>query len=129
MGNRRYTIKELPPELRPRERLLEAGPGALSEQELLGLLLGIGNRQKTAVELAGDVISDAGGLRGLYDLSVYELMETNGIGEAKACIIMAATTAAKPSIQPTDRSIPAAIIMNVSPKASNKIWVVKIRMP
>ena len=95
MGNRRYTIKELPPELRPRERLLEAGPAALSEQELLGLLLGIGNRQKTAVELAGDVISDAGGLRGLYDLSVHELLETNGIGEAKACIIMAAVEFAR----------------------------------
>jgi DNA repair protein RadC len=42
MERRRYTIKELPPELRPRERLLEAGPAALSDGELLGLLLGIG---------------------------------------------------------------------------------------
>ena len=49
MKRRRYTIKELPPELRPRERLLEAGPAALSDGELLGLLLGIGNLHKTAV--------------------------------------------------------------------------------
>lgn len=75
--------------------MLEAGPEALSEPELLGLLLGIGNRHKTAVELAGAVISDAGGLRGLYDLSVHELMQTNGIGEAKACIIMAAVEFAR----------------------------------
>ena len=90
MGRRRYTIKQLPPELRPRERLLAAGPSALSDGELLGLLFGIGSREKTAVELAGEVISEAGGLLGLYDVSVHELMEINGIGEAKACIILAA---------------------------------------
>jgi len=90
MGRRRYTIKQLPPELRPRERLLTAGPSALSDGELLGLLFGIGSREKTAVELAGEVISTAGGLHGLYDVSVHELTEVNGIGEAKACIILAA---------------------------------------
>ena len=87
---RRYTIKQLPPELRPRERLLEAGPSTLSDGELLGLLLGIGSREKTAVELAGEVISEAGGLHGLYEVNAHELMEVNGIGEAKACIILAA---------------------------------------
>ncbi len=90
MARRRYTIKQLPPELRPRERLLAAGPSGLSDGELLGLLFGIGNREKTAVELAGEVISEAGGLHGLYDVSVHELMQVNGIGEAKACIILAA---------------------------------------
>jgi DNA repair protein RadC len=90
LKRRRYTIKQLPPELRPRERLLEAGPSALSDGELLGLLLGIGSREKTAVELAGEVISEAGGLHSLYDVSVHELMQVNGIGEAKACIILAA---------------------------------------
>ena len=90
MGRRRYTIKQLPPELRPRERLLTAGPSALSDGELLGLLFGIGSREKTAVELAGEVISAAGGLHGLYDVSVHELTEVNGIGEAKACIILSA---------------------------------------
>jgi DNA repair protein RadC len=90
LGRRRYTIKQLPPELRPRERLLAAGPSALSDGELLGLLFGIGSREKTAVELAGEVISEAGGLHGLYNVSVHELVEINGIGEAKACVILAA---------------------------------------
>lgn len=89
-GRRRYTIKQLPPELRPRERLLAAGPSVLSDGELLGLLFGIGSREKTAVELAGEVISEAGGLHGLYDVSIHELTQVNGIGEAKACIILAA---------------------------------------
>jgi DNA repair protein RadC len=92
---RRYTIKQLPPELRPRERLLAAGSSALSDGELLGLLFGIGSRKKTAVELAGEVISEAGGLYGLYDVSVHELLEVNGIGEAKACIILAAVELAR----------------------------------
>ncbi|HZB83732.1 MAG TPA: DNA repair protein RadC [Rubrobacteraceae bacterium] len=93
--SRRYTIKQLPPELRPRERLLAAGPSALSDGELLGLLFGIGSREKTAVELAGEVISEAGGLFGLYEVSVHELMQLNGIGEAKACITLAAVELAR----------------------------------
>ena len=90
MGRRRYTIKQLPPELRPRERLLAEGPGALSSAELLGILFGFGSREKTAVELASEVISENGDLFGLYNADVHSLMETHGIGEAKACIILAA---------------------------------------
>jgi DNA repair protein RadC len=67
---RRYTIKQLPPELRPRERLLSDGPEALSSAELLGILLGIGSPEKTAVELASEVISENGDLFGLYNVSV-----------------------------------------------------------
>jgi len=53
MGRRRYTIKQLPPELRPRERLLTAGPSALSDGELLGLLFGIGfQKYKTTCRAA-----------------------------------------------------------------------------
>ena len=66
---RRYTIKELPPELRPRERLLSEGAEALSSAELLGILLSIGSKEKTAVELASEVISENGDLFGLYNIS------------------------------------------------------------
>ena len=66
---RRYTMKQLPPELRPRERLLSEGPEALSSAELLGILFGSGSTEKTAVELASEVISENGDLFGLY--SVY----------------------------------------------------------
>jgi DNA repair protein RadC len=95
MERRRYTIKQLPPELRPRERLIEAGPGALSDAELLGLLFGIGSREKTAVELAGEVISESGSLHGLFDVSLHELTKVKGIGEAKACITLAAVELAR----------------------------------
>jgi DNA repair protein RadC len=79
VGTRRYTIKQLPPELRPRERLLSEGPEALSSAELLGILFGTGSKETTAVELAGQVISESGDLFGLH-----------GVGEAKACITLAA---------------------------------------
>ena len=90
MDRRRYTIKELPPELRPRERLLAEGPEALSAAELLGILLGIGSKEQTAVELGQQVISESGGLFGLHAASVHDLQEVHGIGEAKACIVLAA---------------------------------------
>ncbi|HET7478792.1 MAG TPA: DNA repair protein RadC [Rubrobacteraceae bacterium] len=90
MERRRYTIKQLPPELRPRERLLSEGPEALSSAELLGIMFGIGSREKTAVELASEVISDSGDLFGLHNVSVHDLVKIHGVGEAKACIILAA---------------------------------------
>jgi DNA repair protein RadC len=90
MERRRYTIKQMPPELRPRERLLEAGPQALSDSELMGILFGIGTREKTSVELAGEVLSESGGLYGMHGVTVHDLVEIHGIGEAKACIILAA---------------------------------------
>ena len=70
MGSRRYTIKQLPPELRPRERLLSEGPEALSSAELLGILFGTGSKETTAVELAGQVISESGDLFGLHGVTV-----------------------------------------------------------
>jgi DNA repair protein RadC len=83
-------MKQLPPELRPRERLLSEGSEALSSAELLGILFGSGSTQKTAVELASEVISENGDLFGLYSVSIHDLLKTHGIGEAKACVILAA---------------------------------------
>jgi len=69
---------------------LAEGPEALSSAELLGILLGIGSKEQTAVELAQHVISESGGLFGLHGVGVHDLQEVHGIGEAKACITLAA---------------------------------------
>ncbi|MEW6636226.1 MAG: DNA repair protein RadC [Actinomycetota bacterium] len=90
MERRRYTIKQLPPELRPRERMLSEGPEALSDAELLGILFGHGTREKTAVELATEIISENGNLYGLHGVTVHDLVGIHGVGEAKACIVLAA---------------------------------------
>ncbi|MFY9114507.1 MAG: DNA repair protein RadC [Dethiobacteria bacterium] len=83
-------IRDLPDEERPREKLLQSGPGALSNAELIAVILRTGNRQESAVHLAERLISKAGGLRYLPDLSLEELQAIKGIGPAKAVQIKAA---------------------------------------
>lgn len=62
----------------------------MSNAELMGILFGIGTREKTAVELASQVIVESGDLFGMHAVSSHELLEIKGIGPAKACIILAA---------------------------------------
>ena len=70
--------------------MLSEGPEALSSAELLGILFGAGTKESTAVELAGQVISESGDLFGLHGVSVHDLLGLHGIGEARACTIIAA---------------------------------------
>lgn len=84
-----YTIKELPVEERPREKLLKKGSKFLTNSELLALIIRTGNQKRTAVELGQDLLNYAGGLAGLQDLSCEELKKIKGIGTAKAAQINA----------------------------------------
>lgn len=70
--------------------MLASGVEALSNAELLGILFGIGTREKTAVELASEVIATSGDLFGMHNASTHELLEIKGIGQAKVCIILSA---------------------------------------
>lgn len=84
-------IKSWEPNERPREKLLASGSGALSDAELLAILIGSGTRRETAVALAERILkSVAHNLTALAELSVAELMSFKGIGEAKAIGIIAA---------------------------------------
>jgi len=85
-----YTIKEMPPDSRPRERLQEAGAKALSNAELLAILLRTGTRSKTALELAHNLLNRPEGLRYLAEASLEELQKQKGIGLAKAAQLKAA---------------------------------------
>ncbi len=86
----RLTIKDLPLEERPREKLKQLGPEALSNAELLALLLRTGTTRETAVQLAARILSRSGSLRALPDLSLEEMEEIKGVGPAKAVMIKAA---------------------------------------
>lgn len=84
------TLKEIPSELRPRERLLKEGPGALSDIELLAIMLRTGTANTSAVDLATMLLSKYENLRNLLHVSVEELNSFKGIGTAKAAQIRAA---------------------------------------
>ncbi len=85
------TIKDMAAEDRPREKLMDKGVEALTIAELLAILIGGGTKEKTAVELMQDIMNDCEGkLVNLSRMTMEDLMEYRGIGEAKALSIIAA---------------------------------------
>lgn len=94
--NNKKSIKEWAIDDRPREKMLAKGPEALSNAELFAILLGSGTRDKSAVELARDVLGLAGNsLKKLSKLSIHEIKKIRGIGLAKAVTIVAAAEIAR----------------------------------
>jgi DNA repair protein RadC len=83
-------IQQWPPNERPRERLLKDGPEVLSDAQLLAILLRIGRRNSSAVEVAMDLLRQLDGLQGLSNRSVEELCRIPGVGPAKAAQLKAA---------------------------------------
>ena len=85
------TIKEWAEEDRPREKLLLKGRSALSDAELLAIIIGSGTRDLTAVQLAREILSKSkNNLSHLSRMSISDLKKFKGIGEAKAISIYAA---------------------------------------
>ncbi|HHX14019.1 MAG TPA: DNA repair protein RadC [Clostridiales bacterium] len=84
-------IRDLPTIERPREKLFRYGAAALSNSELLAILIGSGTRRQSALTLANRVLTlGSGGLGDLADLSPEELIKLPGLGPAKACQVLAA---------------------------------------
>jgi DNA repair protein RadC len=81
---------EMEPSERPRERLVERGPGALSDAELLAILLRTGRRGYSVVAEAEQLLVDTGGLVEVARMDVGDLQARPGIGEAKATTLVAA---------------------------------------
>ena len=77
-------IRELPPEERPRERLLNQGANALKTAELLAILLRTGTKERPVMELAEFLLTHFGSLEALSRAPVGELARIKGIGQAKA---------------------------------------------
>lgn len=85
------SIKSWASDDRPREKLLTKGSAALSDSELLAILIGTGTRQKSAVDLAREILLlGKNNLNELGKQSVNEFMNIKGIGEAKAITLSAA---------------------------------------
>lgn len=91
MQEQKYSIKQWAKDDRPREKLLSKGATVLSNSELIAILINHGSKEKSAVELAQDVLRiGKDNLNELGKLSVKELTRIKGIGEAKAISIVAA---------------------------------------
>ena len=91
MQPEKLNIKQWAEEDRPREKLLLKGKNALSDAELIAILISSGNRTETAVELAKRILASVNNdLNQLAKLNITDLMKFNGIGEAKAISISAA---------------------------------------
>ncbi|RMD98312.1 MAG: JAB domain-containing protein [Calditrichaeota bacterium] len=88
-------IKDWPLEDRPREKLLRHGPEALSDAELLAIILRVGGKNMTAIDLARQILQECGGFRGIDKMDVQQFTRVHGIGQAKAAQIKAAITIGK----------------------------------
>ena len=83
------TIKQLPADIRPREKAVKMGMESLSDSELLAIVLRSGYKGKSSVEMANEILNEFGGFSGLLRKSVNEIMDLKGIKMAKATQIMA----------------------------------------
>ena len=86
-----FSIKYWSEDDKPREKLMLKGKAVLSDAELLAILIGSGSRNESAVELSQRILSNSNNnLNSLAKLTIKQLMEFKGIGEAKAITIIAA---------------------------------------
>lgn len=82
-----YTMKEMPAEELPYEKCLKAGAEALSDAELLAVILRTGSRGVNALDLSREILESGQpqkGLLGLYHMSIPQLCRIRGVGEVKA---------------------------------------------
>jgi len=82
-------LKDLPKDARPREKLLARGPGALSDAELLALLLRTGLPGKNALQMGQELVDTFGGVAGLLHSGPEALKSIKGLGPAKRAEIVA----------------------------------------
>jgi DNA repair protein RadC len=103
----RLRIKDMPLNERPYEKLEKFGPEALSNAELLAVVIRSGNKEETAVALAQRILTlgeEDGGITGLHDLSLEELRAAKGVGKVKALQIKA--------VMELSKRISSALAMN-----------------
>ena len=87
---KKLTVKDLPPDDRPREKLLLRGAQNLSDAELVAILLRTGKKGKSVIEIAREIINKEGNLAVLATRTVASLKKIDGIGDDKAATLAAA---------------------------------------
>ncbi len=107
------SISNWPINQRPRERLIEMGPQALSDSELLAVFLRVGVKGKSAVDLGRDMIGHFGSLNKLFTATLADFSTINGLGPAKFAQLQAVLELAKRAL---GEELRAGITLN-SPQA------------
>ena len=116
-------IRDWPCEERPREKLLERGAHALSDAELLALLLGSGTKGSSAVELARTLIAEFGSLRNLLNADPPRCLMQAGIGPARFAMLKASVELARRHFREALRIGPAL----AAPEATRTFLLAQLR--
>jgi len=91
-------LKDLPPDARPREKLLARGPASLADAELIALLLRTGLKGTSVLQLAQQLLTEFGGLTGLLQAEPDDLKRIKGLGPAKRAEMSAVLELARRSL-------------------------------
>jgi DNA repair protein RadC len=78
-----FTVRDMPKQERPRERLQRLGPGALSSQELLALIIGRGVSKKSVLDIAHELLRRFGSIHEMSKATIEDLSKVHGVGIAK----------------------------------------------
>jgi DNA repair protein RadC len=100
-----HQLKRLRKEERPREKLLTYGASKLTTSELLAIFLRSGTPGKSAIVIANDLLTQFGGVKGIFEADKAKLMDTEGIGTAKVAQIKAVQALAEEYLKESMKSV------------------------
>jgi len=120
-----FTVRDLPRQERPRERLQKFGPEALSAQELLALVIGRGIPKKSVMSIAQELLVRFGNVRAISQATIEELSQIKGIGLAKAaqlkaCFELGKREELEPELKNFDIKDPEAVVKAIRASIKDK---------
>jgi DNA repair protein RadC len=120
-----FTVRDLPRQERPRERLQKFGAEALSAQELLALIIGRGIPKKSVMSIAQELIAKFGNVKAISLATIEELSQIRGIGLAKAaqikaCFELGRREGLEPELKDFDVKDPEAVVKAIRSSIKDK---------
>jgi DNA repair protein RadC len=120
-----FTVRDLPRQERPRERLQKFGPEALSAQELLALVIGRGISKKSVMSIAQELLTRFGNVKAISQATIEELSQIKGIGLAKAaqlkaCFELGRREDLEPELKNFDIKDPEAVVKAICASIKDK---------
>jgi len=120
-----FTVRDLPRQERPRERLLKFGPEALSAQELLALIIGRGIPKKSVMSISQELLVKFGNVKAISQATIEELSQIKGIGLAKAaqlkaCFELGRREELEPELKNIDIKDPESVVKAIRASIKDK---------